>query len=497
MLSELDDRKASGPDGIGPTVLKNLRPSISPTLQHIFQCSLDQGRVPEDWRQANVSPIYKKGCSSDPANYRPISLTSVCCKLLEHAIVSSLTAHLDQHKILHQHQHGFRKGLSCETQLLEFSHELLQTMHEGQQTDIVVLDFAKAFDKVNHSKLIYKLQSCGVDTCTVRWIRSFLSNRSQSVVLGGAKSDSVPVTSGVPQGSVLGPALFLVYINDLPSCVSSNVRLFADDTVLYRRVTTVDDCRALQSDLDALAKWEDEWDMQFHPAKCQVMHIHRKRSPLAHKYTLHDTELASTNHVKYLGVNISDDLRWSRHIDEVCCRANRALGFVRRNIKTRSPQIKAQLYKTLVRPHTEYASSVWSPHEAKLTRQIEMVQRRAARWTLNRHHNTSSVDRMLTDLGWRPLEQRRTDCRLLMMFRITHGLVQIPLSTYLQPPHSTTVRRFHNYTYTQIPARTNYFKYSFFPITITIWNKLPNHLVNAPSITSFKAQVSGLEHPRV
>ena len=197
MLSELDDHKASGPDDIGPVILKNLRPFISPTLQHIFQRSLEEGCVPEDWLHANVTPIYKKGCRSDPANYRPISLTSVCCKLLEHVIVSGLMSHLDQHKVLHPHQHGFRKGLSCETQLIEFSHELLQSMHAGHQTDMVVLDFAKAFDKVNHLKLIHKLETYGIDTSTTRWIRSFLTNRSQIVVLDGERSDRVPVTSGV------------------------------------------------------------------------------------------------------------------------------------------------------------------------------------------------------------------------------------------------------------------------------------------------------------
>jgi len=306
----------------------------------------------------------------------------------------------------------------------------------------------------------------------------------------------VPVTSGVPQGSVLGPALFLIYINDLPNCVKSHVRLFADDTVLYRQVESTQDCEALQADLDALSKWEEEWDMQFHPAKCQVMHVHRKRAPLTHTYILHNTELSSTDHVKYLGVTLSHDMSWNRHVSDVCCRANRALGFVRRNVKLRSPQIKEQIYKALVRPHTEYASTVWSPHENKLTRQLETVQRRAARWTLNRHHNTSSVDGMLADLGWRSLAARRMDSRLLMMYKITHGFVQVPHTQYMQPPPHTAVRRNQEYTYSQIPARTNYLKYSYFPSTIVVWNKLPEHLVNAPSINAFKAHVLRLEHPR-
>ena len=190
-------------------------------------------------------------------------------------------------------------------------------------------------------------------------------------------------------------------------------------------------------------------------------------------------------------------MRWSRHIHDTCSKANRVLGFVRRNVKVRSPRIKAQLYKSLVRSRVEYASSIWAPHDAKAIKQVEMVQRRAARWTLNRHHNTSSVSRMLDDLQWRSLEQRRTDSRLCLIFSLVHGLLQIPHTQYLQPAHTTTTRKNHNLTYQQFQARTDYFKYSFFPSTIIIWNNLPSQLVHSTSINSFRAQVSQLEHHRV
>ena len=173
-----------------------------------------------------------------------------------------------------------------------------------------------------------------------------------------------------------------------------------------------------------------------------------------------------------------------------------ALGFIKRNVKIRSPRIKEKLYNSLVRPHIEYASAVWSPHEVKPIHQLEMVQRRAARWTLNRHHNTSSVKGMLEDLQWRTLEQRRTECSLVLLFQIIHGLVQIPPTNYLQPSLNTTSRKNHNYTYQQCSTRTNYFKYSFFPCTTVIWNNLPYQLVNSPSVISFKAQVSKLQHIR-
>ena len=233
LISELDEHKACGPDGIRPIILKRLRASISPTLQCIFAKSLAEGQVPDDWKHTNVTPLHKKGNRNDPANYRPISLTCVCSKLLEHIVrhivVSNFMRHLEANHILNPNQHGFRKGLSCETQLVEFSHALLTNVHIGHQTDIIILDFAKTFNKVNHNKLIHKLKAHKVDMLTVEWIEALLSHRSQVVFLDGT-SDSVPVTSGVPQGSVLGPALFLLYINDLPDTIDSQVRLFADDT---------------------------------------------------------------------------------------------------------------------------------------------------------------------------------------------------------------------------------------------------------------------------
>ena len=369
-------------------------------------------------------------------------------------------------------------------------------MHIGHQTDIIILDFAKAFDKVNHNKLVHKLKTHKVDMLTVEWIEAFLSNISQIVVLDGTSSESVPVTSGVPQGSVLGPALFLLYINDLPDAIDSQVRLFADDTVLYRTIKSDTDHHRLQTDLDKLSDWAKAWDMQFHPDKCLVMNISKKRHPSKFTYSLHNTDLKTTDTAKYLGIIISQDMKWTKHITQTCSRANRALGFIKRNVKIRSPRIKEKLYNSLVRPHVEYASAVWSPHEVKPIHQLEMVQRRAARWTLNRHHNTSSVKGMLEDLQWRTLEQRRTDCRLVLLFQSIHGPVQIPPTNYLQPSLNTTSRKKHNYTYQQCSTRTNYFKYSFFPYTTVIWNNLPYQLVNSPSVISFKAQVSKLQHIR-
>ena len=228
LLCGLDNNKAPGPDGIHARVLRQLNLAIAPTLQVIFERTYREGVVPEDWRRANICPIYKKkGARKDPANYRPISLTCIANKLFEQIVTSNL--------ILYEKQHGFRKGRSCESQLLELTHDLLNGLHDGKQTYLIVMDFAKAVDKVCHEKLLTTLHHYSVDPTTIHWIRGFLSNRSQSLVIEGAQSPPLPVTSGVPQGTVLGPALFLCYINSMPEGISSPIRLFADDTVVTVR----------------------------------------------------------------------------------------------------------------------------------------------------------------------------------------------------------------------------------------------------------------------
>ena len=257
LLDKLKPHKAGGPDQLRPRVLKEeLSCQIFPALTHIFNASLEQGKIPKIWKSANIVPIFKKGDRAEAVSYRPISLTCVCCKLLEHVICSQLMKHLNSHGILYNSQHGFREKRSCETQLLEFSHEMLLSMQNGNLNDLIIMDFSKAFDKVAHNRLLYKLNKCGIKGKTLRWIQAFLSGKSQSLVLNSSKSKSIPVLSGVPQGSVLGPALFLVYINDLPQYVRhSTVRLFADDTLLYVTIANERDCQKMQEDLHNLEQF--------------------------------------------------------------------------------------------------------------------------------------------------------------------------------------------------------------------------------------------------
>ena len=493
LLGTLKPHKASGPDRIRPLVLKEMRESVAPILQMIFTKSIHSGEVPLDWKTANVVPIYKKGPKHLPVNYRPVSLTSICSKIMEHILASQITRHLNTHGILDKNQHGFRPGLSCDTQLIEFVQDLHSTMKGGKQVDAVVMDFSKAFDKVPHNRLIYKLREYGIDDRTTAWIEHWLSGRSQQVVIEGVTSDTVSVTSGVPQGSVLGPILFLIFINDISKDITSTVRLFADDTIIYRSISSDADCAILQKDLNALDAWSVEWQMEFHPSKCNVIHITRARRPRETSYSIYGTALASVSSVKYLGVEITPDVRWNKHIRSTRNKASGTLSFLQRNLRISSTEVKTRAYQSFVRPRLEFASAVWDPHTKANIDCIEMVQRRAARWVLGRYHNKSSVTDMLAHLGWRSLQLRRIDTRLTMLYKMRNGLVSLDTSSYLIPMTGIASSA-QPHKYLVPPTKTQVHQYSFFPRTISVWNRLPHEVAMAPTLDAFKGIVGQMQH---
>ena len=248
-VKRLNPRKACGPDKMPILVLKETSNEIAPILQHIFQKSLNTGEIPSDWKNANIVPIFKKGDRTKPANYRPVSLTAVVSKMLEHIVVAQIMDHLDRNNILHENQHGFRAHRSCESQLLLTTDDINRSINQGRQVDMGILDFAKAFDKVSHRRLALKMSYYGIRNGTLNWITEFLCGRQQQVVVDGETSEPAEVTSGVPQGTVLGPTLFLIYINDIADNINSTIRLFADDSVVYRQINSPDDHRILQEDL--------------------------------------------------------------------------------------------------------------------------------------------------------------------------------------------------------------------------------------------------------
>ena len=237
--------------------------------------------------------------------------------------------HLHKHNIILHFQHGFQSGLSCESQLIETVHDWMTAMDNKTQIDAILLDFAKAFDKVPHLRLLSKLTSYGITGNTQNWIKSFLSNRKQRVSVNGALSDITDVTSGVPQGSVLGPVLFLLYINDINGNIKSSIRLFADDSIIYRKISSKTDHEILQTDLSQLQTWSDKWQMEFNVSKCVHLPITNKTKPSTHKYSLSGKPLSTVSSHSYLGVKLDSKLTWTNHVTDITSKSSKCLGTIK------------------------------------------------------------------------------------------------------------------------------------------------------------------------
>ena len=492
LLGNLNVSKASGPDLIPCRLLKGLAAELAPILTEIFKQSLCEGVIPSVWKNADVTPVFKKGGRDLAENYRPVSLTCVCCKIFEHIISSHIRQHLDHYSILSSFQHGFRKLHSCETQLLVTIQDLLFHRDKHIPVDMAILDFSKAFDTVPHRRLLGKLSMYGINGPILQWIEAFLTDRIQGVVVEGYRSEEGKVLSGVPQGTVLGPLLFLLHINDLPSVVDSQVRLFADDCLLYRPIRSDVDRVALQRDLDLLEQWSDTWGMRFNAKKCQIMSITRGRSHTTHLYTLCGHVLSSVQEAKYLGITLTDELSWSSHVHSVYSRANSTLGFLRRNLRRCPANLKETAYITLVRSTLEYAVAIWDPHLVKDCDMLEKVQRRSARFVKGDFRTTSSVTEMLHELGWKDLRDRRRNLRLTLLYKIVTGHVAVQPHQIGLVAADNRTRANHRFKFRALGASTSGLRNSFAVRTIGDWNQLPAVVVEQVTPASFKIQLDRL-----
>ena len=308
-------------------------------------------------------------------------------------------------------------------------------------------------------------------------------------MIDGVLSSPAAVQSGVPQGTVLGPLLFLLYINDLPLYVSPGtyVRLFADDGALYRIIRTPEDHIILQKDLENLQRWEEKWSMQFHPDKCQLLIISKRRIKSEFNYSIHSSIIENTREAKYLGITISDTLSWNSHINNICKKANGTINFLHRNFKNCSPKVKAGLYLTYVRPSLEYCSSVWDLYTSLNIDKLEGVQRRAARFVFNKFSREVRVTPMLQDLKWVPLSERRARSKTTLLYKALNNLIHIP-TDHLKLTQSHT--RQHSNFY--IPfVRTDAHRSSFYPSTLRLWNTLPLLTRSSPTLETFKSNLKG------
>jgi len=496
-IQSLDPTKAFGPDEIHPKILKELVGYVSEPLAIVMNKTLENGSLPDDWKMAHVTPIYKKGARNIAANYRPVSLTSIICKLMETIVKSHIVSHLVEENLLSPKQYGFVSKRSTTTQLLSYLDKCSEIIATGKVVDSIYFDFAKAFDTVPHRRLLRKLDCYGIKGKVLQWIKEFLKDRRQLVKLNGVESIISPVISGIPQGSVLGPLLFVIYINDLPDEVLSDIYLFADDTKILKQVDSREDSLILQKDINSLERWSREWLLKFHPDKCHVLTLGKFGNiKHAHPYALGERELEHVFIEKDLGVVFDSELTFEEHISEKVTKANTIAGLIRRSFSYLSPRLFRQLFTAFVRPHLEYAQAVWSPKLRKYVNLIEKVQKRATRFIDG--FKDLAYEERLRRLDLPTLEYRRTLCDMIEVYKhinfydrrtIPDKLV---LRTRPNRKHNLQILpNFANDGVRGIQSRSFYYR------CVSTWNDLPRTVVNSPNVNIFKKRIDNAwkNHP--
>lgn len=483
-LASLKPLSAPGPDSILPRVLRESADSLAVPLQILFRKSVDSGCVPLDWKSGDVVPIFKSGSRQSPANYRPVSLTSIPSKVLESFVRDCLLQHMSESELLHPAQHGFLPKRSCCTQLLEVMEEWTLAIETGQSLDVSYLDFRKAFDSVPHKRLLGKLKAYGVRGKLLNWIEAFLTGRRQRVLVQGARSAWCPVVSGIPQGSVLGPTLFTLFVNDLPHHVKSSVKMFADDTKIYCCIPDPLAISPLQLDLDALARWSDTWLLRFNALKCKVMHIGSRNPGL--RYSLEGIVLDEVVVEKDLGIIVDSQLKFHEQTAAVVSKASQMLAVVRRSFANLDTFTLPLLFKTLVRPFLEYGNVIWGPFSKGDQKKVERVQRRATRLVKEIKHLPYSERLRILKLPSMYFRRRRGD--MVATYQLLHGGMSVRAEEFVTRSTSG-VTRGHEWKLCKPRARTAARRNVFSTRIINDWNALPTEVVTASSVDLFKARL--------
>lgn len=488
--------KAAGPDGILPRVIYECREVLLEPLYLLFKASAHQGLIPNKWREATVVAIFKKGSKSNPSNYRPISLTSVICKLFESIVRDQLLDFCLENNKLSAKQFGFLPGKSCCLQLLHAVDSWINQIEAGCDLAVLYTDFSKAFDRVSHAKLMIKLRQIGVQGSMLDWIADFLRDRSQRVKLEEVFSHTEKVTSGVPQGSVLGPILFLIFIDDIVCRPRhGDMYLFADDAKMTCSIDTQEELDLFQKDIDELCRWSAEWNLSFNCSKCKVLQLGNKKE-LQCTMTSNDGQKILLQHVtneEDLGVVVDDNLDFRLHIGSAVKRSNSLLGVIRRSFSDMGTVAFLSLYKSLIRPKLEYCSPVWSPHTVAEIMLIEGVQRRA---TCNVSGlQGRSYEERLKILGLPTLEYRRLRQDLIQVFRLFAGIDRADPETFFvlgenQATDRITGRRGHPRKITKTRYIKSLKKFSFSYRVVNDWNLLPNEVVMASNLNTFKSRLN-------
>lgn len=488
LMKQLNGSKSCGPDNCHPFFLKECAAELCEPLTVIFRKSVECGKLPNDWKVANVTCIFKKGDKSSASNYRPVSLTSVVCKLLEKVVKEKILQHMDKHKLLSDCQFGFRKNRHTILQLLTVLEDWTQYIDNDEQVDTLYFDFCKAFDSVPHKRLLHKVKGYGIKGKLFGWLEDFLRNRQQRVIVNGASSSWTDVLSGIPQGSILGPILFIIFVNDLPEVVGNVCKLFADDCKLYRNIRNPLDQQDLQDDIDRLCKWSEKWLLKFNATKCKSVSYGNARHE--NQYTLLDHNenrhnLTRDDSEKDLGIHFTRTLNFEDHINHTVNKVNKITGLIKRTFKYMDKNLFLTLYKSLIRSHLDYGSLVYYPTTKKHKQIIENAQRRATR--LVPELQGLSYEQRLCELNLPTLDYRRKRYDLIQAFRIIRNEDDIASSTFFK--FSDNDLRGHPYKLVKPRANKSIRLHTFSHRVVSAWNSLPAEIVCAKDTVSFKTKL--------
>jgi hypothetical protein len=496
-LKELNGDKTPGLDSVHPIVLKQCALSLAFPLSLLFKKSFSSSQLPSSWKRANITALFKKGSRLDVSNYRPVSLTSIVCKIMESIIKEHLMKHLLQNDLISIHQHGFMSQKSCTTNLLESMDFITGNNSRGIPVDVLYTDFAKAFDKVSHLYLIHKLRSYGIGNKIISWLFNYLNGRQQRVVIGKSESMWCDVLSGVPQGSVLGPILFLIHINDLADHMRNPIKLFADDSKVLCALINDQSYQHLQIDINSIVTWTKKWNMLLNCGKCKIMHFGKKNPN--HSYTIEDYNsgiiepLSTSEMERDLGLIITNNLKWQNQVQSARNMANRKLGILNHTFKCKESELYKQLYVAYVRPLLEFAVPVWNPYLKSDIRTLEKVQRRATR--LPNEHRGLSYEERRKNWKIQSLEERRKRGDLIQFFKFNNDMDKI---NWFNPPKQARSLslsgpaasiRGHQQRYTRELTKNASRQTFFTNRIIKQWNNLDQKCTTAINTNQFKAKI--------
>ena len=492
LIRSLDVNKSHGFDNISARMLKMCDSSIIMPLKIIFNTCLKEGSYPLLWKKANITPIHKKGDKNDIVNYRPISVLPLCGKIFEKLIYKSLYNHFEVNSILNTNQSGFRTGDSCINQLLSITHNIFHSFDSNPSLEVrgVFLDISKAFDRVWHDGILFKLRATGIEGNLIKLIESFLSDRYQRVILNGQCSSWEKIKAGVPQGSILGPLLFLIYINDISNNLQSDIKLFADDTSIFSVVNDPNSsAMAINDDLLKIQQWSYQWKMVFNPdiskKAHEVIFSRKVNKPNHPDLFFNQVQVARVSEQKHLGVILDEKLNFNSHIKMITDKVIKGIGILRKLHHFLPRHSLLTIYKSFIRSHLDYADVIYDqPNNMTFSDKLESLQYNAALAITGAIRGTS-MQKLYQELGLEHLSSRRHFRRLCLFHKIITNQSPAYLYNIIPQVHHLLNTR-NKFRIPQFFSHTSYFSGSFFPYVIKEWNKLDISIIKTESHNAFR-----------